>query len=52
MTPTYSDFSRPGIRAVKAEHRVWRSEKKMWLAVLGMVVIGTVILFSGLQTMI
>lgn len=45
----YSYFTLPGIRAVKAEHRTWRIEKGVWFGVLGMVVIGTVLLFSGLQ---
>lgn len=52
MKPTYSDFALPGIKAVTAEHRQWRREKKIWLGVLGMVVIGTALLFSGLQATI
>ncbi len=48
----YSYFTLPGIRAVKAEHRQWRREKGAWFGVLGMVVIGTALLFSGLQASI
>jgi len=49
MKPTYSDWALPHIRQVKQERREWRREKTAWLGVLGMVVIGAALLFTGLQ---
>lgn len=50
--PQYSDFTLPAIRAVKAEHRQWRREKIGWIGVLGLIVIGAVIVFSGFNSLI
>lgn len=45
----YSYFSLPGIRAVKTEHKTWRIEKGTWFAVQMMVLVGSVLLLTGLN---
>lgn len=45
----YSNFTLPGIRAIKAEHRTWRIEKGVWFAVLMMTLAGGALLLTGLN---
>lgn len=49
MKPSYSELTLPGIRAVKAEHKAWRLEKMLWLAILLMIPMGSALLLNALK---
>lgn len=52
MKPSYSEWAKYHISAVKREHRQWRKEKIGWSVILAMFVLGAAILFTGLQATI